>query len=183
MSDPWNIIEFVTYLNVVIVIITRIAYVFVQSAKTDEVHRKTYSALLIFMWIHFMKSCRPFTALGPFISMLGHVIHDTMKFTFLFFEFFIPYAAGFWILFGGHINAKTMEDVDGEPVDWELFHDSIFSVLQVTLGVGHNMDGLVAIDRLMAQVSNYISTLRAEFSANFNLLINFTDTTFTNVNE
>ena len=129
MTDPWNILEFVTYIAVVIVFSTRVLIIFDPSEKSDEVHRKAYAGLLILMWLHFMKSCRPFTALGPFISMLGHVIVDTGRFTFLFFEFFVPYAAGFWILFGGHVNATKAEEDD--PEDWHLFHDSLFSTLQV----------------------------------------------------
>ena len=156
LSDPWNILECFTYLAVLVVIITRLAYVFIKNKNTDLIHRKTYTLLLILMWLHFMKSCRPFTTLGPFITMLGHVIMDTGKFAFLFFEFFIPYAVGFWILFGGHIHARQMESEGEDSVDWENLNDLVFSVWQVTLNVEHNIDGLYAVNRIMAQVGVYI---------------------------
>ena len=149
-SDPWNIFEFVTFTAVVAVIITRLVIIFKPSHQSEETHREVYTGFLILAWVHFMKSCRPFTALGPFISMLGHVIVDTGRFTFLFFEIFIPYAVGFWVLFGGHVNAvKAGED---DPEDWHLFHDSLFSALTVMLNINHNYDALASIDITMAQI-------------------------------
>ena len=56
----------------------------------------------------------------------GSVIEDTMKFAFLFFEFFIPYTVGFWIIFGGPENASKMI-----KHDWEEFNDLTFSVFMV----------------------------------------------------
>ena len=67
----------------------------------------------------------------PFI--LGSVIADTMKFAFLFFEFYIPYVVGFWILFGGPNHAETMGKVDDtDPESWEKFNDLMFSVWSVS---------------------------------------------------
>ena len=54
----------------------------------------------------------------------GSVIEDTMKFAFLFFEFFIPYTVGFWIIFGGPENPDT---------DWTKFNDLIYSVWGVSI--------------------------------------------------
>lgn len=102
-SDPWNIFDFLTYAAVLIVISTRVASFFSESKLGDEIHLKSYVATLIFMWLHFMKSCRPFTTLGPFITMLGHVMKDTITFAFIFFEFFVPYCVAFWIIFGGRL--------------------------------------------------------------------------------
>jgi len=181
LSDPWNILDFITYISVLLVIITRIIHVVMDdedahlkglqmaaanmttsnstntsdpdfSKSNDAFHLRAYTAALIFMWLHFMKSCRPFTTLGPFITMLGHVMMDTITFAFLFFEFFIPYAVGFWILFGGYHNAAIMEGAGEESVDWNLFNDLLFSVWQVTLNVDFNFSALTSIDRLMAQV-------------------------------
>lgn len=62
-------------------------------------------------------------------SLPGSVIADTMKFAFLFFEFFIPYTVGFWILFGGPLHGKKMGE---EAKDWEKFNDLTFSVWSVS---------------------------------------------------
>ena len=154
LSDPWNMFDLLTYVAVLFVIITRILYVVRNDQLTAKIHLRAYTFALISMWLHFMKSCRPFPTLGPFITMLGHVIVDTITFAFLFFEFFIPYAVGFWILFGGHINANTMEAAGKKSIDWQLFNDLIFTVWQVTLNTGDFFNGAVAVDRLMAQVSD-----------------------------
>jgi len=52
------------------------------------------------------------------------VIEDTMKFAFLFFEFFIPYTVGFWIIFGGKEESET---------DWKNFNDLTYSVWTVSV--------------------------------------------------
>ena len=163
LSDPWNILEFLTIAAVLVVIVTRLLYIFQESENTDSIHRKSYTLCLILMCLHFMKSCRPFTTLGPFITMLGYVISATGQFMFIVFEFFIPYTIGMWIMFGGEVHAKIMEaelDEDGEPgesVDWKLFNDLTFSMWQVMLNVDHNFDALVAVNRLWAQVYNMYS--------------------------
>lgn len=168
LSDPWNIFEFITFAAVLVLICTRIvSLVKPDSEISKEIHLKGFAIALIFMWLHFMKSCRPFTTLGPFITMLGHVISDTITFGFLFFEFFIPYAVGFWILFGGPVHAKIMniagieagkenEDDAFTAIDWEHFNDLLFSTWQVTLNVDFNFSALLAVDRLMAQVNFFI---------------------------
>ena len=52
-----------------------------------------------------------------------------MKFAFLFFEFFIPYVVGFWILFGGPKHGDLMGPES--RVNWEKFNDLTFSVWSV----------------------------------------------------
>merc|ERR1712139_674186 len=99
MSDPWNIMELVTLSTVLVVITTRVVTIFKPTHGTEQLHRRSYTAFLILTWLHFMKSCRPFTALGPFIALLGNVVGVTIQFAFLFIMFFLPYTVGFWILF------------------------------------------------------------------------------------
>lgn len=61
---------------------------------------------------------------------LGSVIADTMKFAFLFFEFFVPYTVAFWILFGGHKNGHKMGAESA--ANWESLNDLTFSVWTVS---------------------------------------------------
>ncbi len=144
--------DWLTYVAVLLVIVTRILAVFSGEKLAQRIHPRAYAIALIFMWLHFMKSCRPFTSLGPFITMLGHVMQDTLRFAFLFFEFFIPYVCAFWIIFGGHVNAGIMEKEGADSIDWKKFNDLTFSVWMVTLIADFNFDGLIAVDRFMAQV-------------------------------
>merc|ERR1712062_460053 len=129
-------------------IATRLLYIFKESKSTDSIHRKAYTLCLILMCLHFMKSCRPFTTLGPFITMLGHVIRATGQFVFIVFEFFVPYTIGMWIMFGGPRHAMKMEAGGEDSDDWKLFNDLMFSMWQVMLNVDFNMDGLVVVNRL-----------------------------------
>lgn len=127
--DPWNIFEWITYFVVLTLGVTRVMAVTSHNAIASKIHPRVYSIGLIVIWLRFMRSCRAFRSLGPFIAILGSVIADTLKFAFLFFEFFIPYTVGFWILFGGKHHGKTMGDDNAK--DWSLFNDLIFSVWQV----------------------------------------------------
>lgn len=76
-----------------------------NNETANKIHPRVYAIGLIVIWIRFMRSVRSFQSVGPFIVILGSVINDTIKFTFLFFEFYIPYTVAFWILFGGKENA------------------------------------------------------------------------------
>ena len=59
-----------------------------------------------------------------------------MKFAFLFFEFYIPYVVGFWIVFGGPYHASKIEsDAHTDPKNWEKFNDLMFSVWSVSVTI------------------------------------------------
>ena len=60
---------------------------------------------------------------------LGDIISDTMKFAFLFFEFFIPYTVAFWILFGEN---RTGDEVEKAHPDWVQFNDLVYSIWTVS---------------------------------------------------
>ena len=126
--EPWNIFEWLTYLVVIALVITRIIAVASPKSISEDVHPQTYAIGLIFIWLRLMRSCRGFRSLGLFIAILGSVIANTLKFGFLFFEFFIPYTVGFWIIFGGSTNGKKMGE---NSKDWQNFNDLVFSVWQV----------------------------------------------------
>ena len=126
--QPWNIFEWITYGVVLTLAITRIMAVVSSNKTAEQIHPHAYALGLIVIWLRFMRSCRAFRSLGPFIAILGSVIQDTLKFAFLFFEFFIPYTVGFWILFGGPVHGKKMGE---NSKDWQNFNDLVFSVWQV----------------------------------------------------
>eukprot|EP00111_Clytia_hemisphaerica_P008770 TCONS_00025648-protein len=141
--EPWNIFEWIAYFVVLTLVLTRILAVAMNDRVAESIHPRIYSLGLIVIWLRFMRACRAFRSLGPFICILGSVIEDTMKFAFLFFEFFIPYTVGFWIIFGGPENPGT---------DWTEFNDLIYSVWGMTLMGDFDWEGLIKKDRLMAQI-------------------------------
>ena len=53
-----------------------------------------------------------------------------MKSAFLFFEFYIPYVVGFWIIFGGPYHATKIrgDDEHTDPENREKFNYLMFSV-------------------------------------------------------
>lgn len=87
---------------------------------------------------------------------------DTIKFGFLFFEFFIPYTCAFWMLFGGKENAEKAGDTA-----WVKVNDIIFSIYQMTLIESINWNLMYKMDRFMAQVC---FSILFQFSFNFHCI-------------
>ncbi len=150
--NAWNIFDWVTHVAVLMVVITRLIIVLWEDKSADKVHPKVFAITLILIWLRLMKACRAFKALGPFITLLGHVIEDTLKFAFLYFEFFIPYCCAFWIIFGGEKNAAIMEAAGKSSDGWKYFNDLVYSVFEITLVGNYPWEALLAIDKVMAQV-------------------------------
>lgn len=52
-------------------VLTRILSVASGNEQAEEIHPKVYALGLIVIWLRFMRSCRVFQTLGPFIAILG----------------------------------------------------------------------------------------------------------------
>ncbi len=100
LADPWLIFEFITYLGVMLIMSTRVSAILMDVSSVYTLHQRISAIVLIIIWLRLMKFWRAFQTLGPFITMIGHIITATLKFAFLFFELFIPYCCAFWIIFG-----------------------------------------------------------------------------------
>ena len=108
--------DMLTYLFIVVIYIVRLIMIYMHNtgwrdptadADTKRIygniislHYKLFAFFVIVLWLRLMKNFRPFIFFGPFIAILGYVIQDTLKFSFLYFEFYIPYCAIIWIIFG-----------------------------------------------------------------------------------
>lgn len=141
LKNGWNIFEWLAFVVVLLVVFTRVASCLSSNPVADKIHYRSFPILLIMLWLRFMKCCRCYQSLGPFITMLGHVIADTAKFAFLFFEFFIPYACAFWIIFGG---------VKG--TEFEKVNDLVYQVFLMTLVANYETEAITQHDKVMAQI-------------------------------
>jgi len=151
-NDSWNYFDWVTYGWILGIIATRIFAVGLESVSAHSLHPKVFAIGLIFIWLRLMKVFRGFVTLGPFIVMIGHIIDDTLKFGFLYFEIYVPYVCAFWIIFGGKKNAEIMENNGQDSQGWADFNDLMYSVWQLTVVGNYPWDSLLVVDRLMAQI-------------------------------
>lgn len=151
-NDAWNYFDWVTYAWILGIIVTRIFAVALKNEMAHSLHPKVFAIALIFIWLRLMKVFRGFVTLGPFIVMIGHIIDDTLKFGFLYFEIYVPYVCAFWIVFGGSKNAAIMEQNGQDSKGWEDFNDLMYSVWQLTVVGNYPWDSLLVVDRLMAQI-------------------------------
>lgn len=151
-NDAWNYFDWVTYAWILGIIVTRIFAVVLKNETAHSLHPKVFAIALIFIWLRFMKVFRGFVTLGPFIVMIGHIIDDTLKFGFLYFEIYVPYVCAFWIVFGGSKNAAIMEAHGQDSKGWKNFNDLMYSVWQLTVVGNYPWDSLLVVDRLMAQI-------------------------------
>lgn len=148
-ADGWVVIDWMIHLAVWVIVFTRVAAVVTDDPEVKKYHIRIFAFSLVIIWLRILSSCRAFKSLGPFITLLGHVVDDTIKFGFLFFEFFIPYTCAFWMLFGGKVNAEKAGD-DA----WVKVNDIIFSIYQMTLIESINWNLMYKMDRFMGQVQN-----------------------------
>ena len=151
-GNPWNCIDWVIHVIIWVIVFTRVAAIAFNSNQVRDIHLRIFAMSLVLIWLRLLKVCRAFQSLGPFITLLGHVVQDTLKFGFLFFEFFIPYVCAFWMLFGGDANAQVMLEAGASDEGYRKMNDLIYSVYQITLTGEFHWEGLVAVDKLMAQV-------------------------------
>ncbi|XP_066927224.1 uncharacterized protein [Clytia hemisphaerica] len=153
-ADGWVVIDWMIHLAVWIIVFTRVAAVVTNDPEVKKYHIRVFAFSLVIIWLRILSSCRAFKSLGPFITLLGHVVDDTIKFGFLFFEFFIPYTCAFWMLFGGKANAEKVGDDT-----WLKVNDIIFSIYQMTLIESINWNLMYKMDRFMGQllVGSYIT--------------------------
>ena len=141
LFDWWILFEWLTFLSLLSIMVTRGVAIMYKDHFADSLHHRIVAGSLIFVWLRLMKFCRSFQALGPFITMLGHVIDATVKFGFLFFEIFIPYCCAFWIIFGA---------VKG--TEFQNFNDLIYQVFLMTLVADFEFSQLTKTDKIMAQL-------------------------------
>lgn len=140
-KDAWNFVDWLAYFMILASIATNLIAYLYGNTWALIVHVNISSATLVILWIRLMKYARAFTSLGPFVVMLGHVINDILKFGFLFFTFYIPYAASFWMVFSGH-QVEGYSDIT----------DLLYSMFRMTVVDEYNYDGLEQVKPMMAKV-------------------------------
>lgn len=84
--------------------------------------------------------------------MLGHILTDTLRFGFLYFEFFIPYIIAFWMIFGGSERGAIMVKNGQSSDGWKQVNDLIYSVWLVTVVGDYDYNAIVTVNKAMAQV-------------------------------
>ena len=122
LVDWWNYFDWFTYAFIFSTILCHIVTISKQSSDALSAEKAVGSIMLVLQWIRLMKFVRAFKALGPFVVILRHVISDTGRFAFLFFIFYIPYAAALWVLFG-------KQSVTG----YSNFEELAYNLLQITV--------------------------------------------------
>lgn len=146
LYDAWYYMDVVSFIGLVFITITRFLLISYSDgsdmyANLVSIHYHAYPFVLIVIWLRFMQSFRPFITLGPFIAMLGYVVSDTLKFAFLFCEFYIPYCCAIWIVFGGP-KGKT----------FEKFYDLMFEVFRMAVVDSFAYDDLASRNKVIAQI-------------------------------
>lgn len=173
-QDSWNYLEWIACTLIVIAIISHLVNFFIRTWLTYRIHMRILVFLLILLWMRILKYVRPFKGPGPFVQMLGHVIDNIIKWGFLYVVFYIPYAAAFWILFGG---------ISPKPVfGYSNVSDLLVFIFRMTVVDDYNFKELYDADPTMARIlcSSYIAFASIVI---LNLLIALLSDTFQRVYE
>ena len=146
--DIWYYLDLISFLGLLVLVISRAIIVQADFATQHTLYKNALSFhyhafpfVLIMIWLRFMQAFRPFITLGPFIAMLGYVASDTIKFGFLFCEFYVPYSCAIWIVFG---------NVEGNK--FKNFNDLLFEVLRMTVVDSFEFGDLTSQNKLVAQL-------------------------------
>ena len=168
--DAWYFLDIATMLGLVAVSVTRVLCVMVSGTGDYlAAHQIIKVIALILAWLRFMKSFRPFTALGPFIAMLGFVVMDTLKFAYLFAAFYVPYVCALWVIFG--IEA-------GEQ--WISFRRVCYEVFRMTVVDSFNYGDITGVNKLAAQLISGTYLALVSITC-FNLYIALLSETFSTI--
>ena len=143
-QDKWNYIDWVAYAMLITVIILHFINVAVQSNKYNDVFIRIHACTIILIWVRLLKFARPFTSQGPFVVILGGILGDTFRWGFVTGMLYIPYAAAFWMLFGG----RSEYPVKGYDT---IFHLT-YTILGYPLGGSENFTDLDKAAPIMARV-------------------------------
>ncbi|XP_021345291.1 uncharacterized protein LOC110445166 isoform X4 [Mizuhopecten yessoensis] len=156
-KDYWNVFDWVCYGFLFVVIITHFVDIMQHSEDLARFHISVMAITIILLWVRLAKSARPFSLIGPFIVILGHMLNDLLRFAFLYLEFFLPYVCAFWMIFGGtrvayadrYIpNANATITVPG----FEDFNAVLFTMFRLTLVDEYQYDDLKLIDPIMTDI-------------------------------
>ncbi|XP_076463277.1 uncharacterized protein LOC143295453 isoform X2 [Babylonia areolata] len=150
--DAWNIFDWLCYIMLLVDVFTHIADVVSHSESLARAHIRVMCVTIILLWLRLMKNARAFALLGPFIVMLGHMMKDCVRFLFLYMEFYIPFMAAFWMLYGG--TKKSESDSSEEVVvdGYEFPAQLIFSLLRLTLVDDYDYANMKKIDEVFTDI-------------------------------
>ncbi|XP_064625559.1 uncharacterized protein LOC135486578 isoform X2 [Lineus longissimus] len=161
----WNVLDWICYIFLTTCILTHLTDVLlpVHSVTLARAHIRIMVVTLILVWLRLMKYARAFAALGPFIVILGQMIDDFAKFFFLYFVFYVPYLAGFWMIFGG-VKIKD-KYVESPPTGNTTFvattqvlqgfdnlHKLLFSLFRLTLVDDYPYEEMNEVDPIMSDL-------------------------------
>ncbi|OAF72092.1 hypothetical protein A3Q56_00136 [Intoshia linei] len=157
-----NLLDWLVYLMLIICVMTHIIDVTAHNIEVGKITRfniRFSACTLVFLWIRLMKFARAYSAVGPFIVMLGHMVKDFFRFMYLYMQFFIPYACAFWMIFGGvkvleeHVyNTPILKNQTVELNGWKNPAILMWTLFRITLVDEYNYDALSSVDSAMAAV-------------------------------
>eukprot|EP00795_Rhopilema_esculentum_P002480 gene2480-18142_t len=180
----WSVYEWCCHVSVLAVAAAEVYYELHPTvAVAGKVYKIILSVSIMMVCIRLMKICRAFTFLSAFIVLLGHVVGATLRFAFLFFEFFIPYVCILWIVFGGDENAKNIDKISkGDGERFRTFDEIIYITWLMTVTADIPFSPMVQYHRILASI--IVGTYYALVSVVcINLYIALMSETFTRVYE
>ncbi|XP_059144999.1 uncharacterized protein LOC131932143 [Physella acuta] len=152
-SDAWNIFDWICYILLLVCMATHIADIISHTELLARAHIRLMSITIIFLWLRLMKNARAFAALGPFIVIVGHILKDCARFLFLYLEFYIPYMAAFWMIFGGTKMAQNSNSTEEVTVSGFTYPAQLlFSMFRLTLVDDYDYDNMKKIDTYMSDL-------------------------------
>ena len=143
-QDVWNYFDWLAYVMLIVVFIMHYINISLNNNIYNDVVIKIMACTLILIWVRMLKFARPFPTQGPFVVMLDHIMVDTAKWSFLLAMIYIPFAAAFWMVFGG----RTANPIKG----YDTIPNLIFTMIRFPLVDDYNFVKLEQRAPIMSRV-------------------------------
>lgn len=171
-ADAWFYYDWVVLVVMVAAIASHFIYYKVDTNAARYVYTRILSIANLLVWLRLMKYVRPFPGIGTLVIILGGAIGDFVNWAFLFFLLLVPFAASFWIIFGG-ISTHPVRGFRGTQ-------SLLYSVFRMAVGDDFNFEGLAEADPVMARILT-VMYITVTTIVTLNLLIALLSETFSRV--
>ena len=102
-------------------------------------HYRVSCLAILLIWLRVLKYARAFSALGPFIIIIGYALKDILRYVFVFAIFIIPFSVCFWIVFGGRVDDPSVSSLPRV----------VFMLYRVSLVDEYPFDAMTNVDEAM----------------------------------
>eukprot|EP00795_Rhopilema_esculentum_P002479 gene2479-18141_t len=154
-TEAWTYYELISFLAMTAIVVSQFTCIKMPNKYSDNALVFSYSINMFLIWLRLLRPCKTIQALSGLIVMLGEIAKGSIRYIYIFMEFFVPLVTAFHIMFGGSVHVQKMVAKIGNSDDVLSFSslDRMTFVLEwVTVGGPFTTKPLEAVDIKLANL-------------------------------